>query len=278
MEIYSGVVFSNNTTVYIDRFEDPTGKDREKDSWGAGEVIYLDDPRHPNYESTTTQGGGNNNGGAVIPQPTTQAPTERPTQQPTQGTTEATTEVTTEEKTETTTQRVTETTTETTTRNNFNQGVIIGGGNSNNNTNSNNTNNSVIIDTDRNTNTNNIGLIGDNDILNPIIEDVDVIGDGELGEGEELLLNDEIREENILATRNMLNNSSKGLLTDKNNDLANEDNEEISKTKTDKPAFGFANSTMSWLIVLLILLILIIIATYIIKKKLSEKGLEKEEE
>ena len=286
------IIFSDNTTVYINRYEDPKGKDAKKNgtdiygeeykNWGAKDIIYLDDIRHPNNPNnpnnttttkTTTQ-NNNGGGGVVIIQPTTQ-----PTTQPniTETTTETTTQTVTEEKTETTTESKKEEPTETTTRNNFNSGVIIGGNNNNN------TNNSVVINTDRNNNTNNntdinnIGLIGENDILNPIIEDLDIIGDGELGESEELLLND-IKEENIIVARNMLSNSSKSLLVARNNDLANADNEEISKTKTDKPAFGFANSTMSWLLILLIILVLIIIVAYIIKKKLSEKALEKEEE
>ncbi|MDE6181930.1 MAG: leucine-rich repeat domain-containing protein, partial [Eubacteriales bacterium] len=279
-------VFSDNTIVYIDRTREPNGRDaqikgidgdgNEYDNWGAEKAIYLGEPGYkpptkpepekpekPEPENpekpsqSTTVGGGN--GGAVIPQPTT-----KPDVTETQ--TEATTQTVTEDKIETTTGKVTEDKTETTT-NNSNEGVIIGGNNNGNSgNNGSNGNNSAIVDTDRNntnnninnnTDINNIGLIGDNDILNPIIEDVDVIGDGELGESEVVLLND-IKEENIIAAKNMLNNSSKGLLTAKNNDLANVYNEEASKTKTDKPAFGFANSTMSWLIILLIILVLII--------------------
>ncbi|MDE6182467.1 MAG: leucine-rich repeat protein, partial [Eubacteriales bacterium] len=47
--------FNSETTVYINRVEDPTGLDANKDgdgytNWGAKEIIYLDDSRHPNHE------------------------------------------------------------------------------------------------------------------------------------------------------------------------------------------------------------------------------------
>lgn len=40
VEIDNYQVFELNITVYIDRYEEPNGRDINKDSWGAGKIIY----------------------------------------------------------------------------------------------------------------------------------------------------------------------------------------------------------------------------------------------